>query len=188
MALKLPHLRAALAPLFRGRALSTSGAEKAVKESELWVAKSEVTRFMVDTMVKVGTPLDSAELLADNLVMADERGHFSHGLNRLSIYVEDITTGNCDPRAVPEVRKETDATAWVDGKNGLGVVIGKYWYRKKLLFLKPDVLLLYKHYYSVWTLQLKRPRASPASGGCLPSPATTLVCASGTRSGRWRPA
>ena len=48
----------------------------------------EVERFMVDCMQCVGTPRDSAALLADNLTMADERGHFSHGLNRLAVYVK----------------------------------------------------------------------------------------------------
>jgi len=47
------------------------------------VAKSEVTAFMERCMVAVGTKPAHAKALADNLTMADYRGHFSHGLNRL---------------------------------------------------------------------------------------------------------
>ncbi len=31
-----------------------------------------------------------------------------------------------DPKATPTVLKEFGATAWVDGNNGLGVVIGEF--------------------------------------------------------------
>ena len=47
------------------------------------VAKSEVTAFIERCMVAVGTKPAHANALADNLTMADYRGHFSHGLNRL---------------------------------------------------------------------------------------------------------
>ena len=67
--------------------------------------QEESTRFMVDTMVCVGTPLSKAKSLADNLIEADYRGHFSHGLNRLSVYVKDIQSGVCDPGVEPLVLK-----------------------------------------------------------------------------------
>jgi len=47
------------------------------------VAKPEVTAFIERCMVAVGTKPEHAKPLADNLTMADYRGHFSHGLNRL---------------------------------------------------------------------------------------------------------
>ena len=47
------------------------------------VAKAEVTAFIERCMVAVGTKPAHAKALADNLTMADHRGHFSHGLNRL---------------------------------------------------------------------------------------------------------
>jgi hypothetical protein len=43
----------------------------------------EVRRFILDTMKAVGTPAKQAQELADVLIAADYRGHFSHGLNRL---------------------------------------------------------------------------------------------------------
>ena len=39
---------------------------------------------------------------------------------------QDIKSGNCDPSAEPIVLKESAATAWVDGNNGLGVIVGEF--------------------------------------------------------------
>ena len=83
---------------------------------------------MRECMEAIDTPTAHAQRLALNLVEADYRGHFSHGLNRLSMYVTDVTSGNCDPKATPGIIKETASTAWVDGKNGLGVVVGEFWW------------------------------------------------------------
>ena len=44
---------------------------------------------MVDCMVATKTPVAKAERLAANLLAADYRGHFSHGLNRLAHYVKE---------------------------------------------------------------------------------------------------
>jgi LDH2 family malate/lactate/ureidoglycolate dehydrogenase len=43
----------------------------------------EAKRFMMEAMVAVGTVQQHAEQMADVLVAADYRGHYSHGLNRL---------------------------------------------------------------------------------------------------------
>lgn len=42
------------------------------------------------------------------------------------MYVNDVKTGSCCAAAVPEIIKETGACAWVDGKNGLGAVVGNF--------------------------------------------------------------
>ena len=79
-------------------------------------------------MKEIGTPVDKASMLAANLSEADFRGHFSHGLNRLAYYVADIKQGCCDPKADPAILKDGPSTAWVDGNNGLGVVVGTFRY------------------------------------------------------------
>ena len=81
---------------------------------------------MVDCMTAVKCPRSRAEKLAANLSEADARGHFSHGLNRLAMYVDDIKDGLCNPEADPVILKETASTAWVDGCNTLGVVVGEF--------------------------------------------------------------
>lgn len=47
------------------------------------VALNEIRRFIVDCMTSVGAPQNHAVAMADLLLEADQRGHFSHGLNRL---------------------------------------------------------------------------------------------------------
>ena len=42
------------------------------------------------------------------------------------MYVNDIRNKTTEPNAEPAILKETPATAWVDGKNGLGPVIGNF--------------------------------------------------------------
>ncbi|KAK9679661.1 Malate/L-lactate dehydrogenase [Popillia japonica] len=87
---------------------------------------AEAKRFISECLQAVGAPKKHADAMGDLLVAADRRGHMSHGMNRLEMFVNDIRSGNCDPKAVPKILKETVATAWVDGQNGLGVVIGDF--------------------------------------------------------------
>lgn len=47
------------------------------------VPPAEVRRFMVACLAAVGVSEDKALQMAEVLVAADDRGHFSHGLNRL---------------------------------------------------------------------------------------------------------
>jgi LDH2 family malate/lactate/ureidoglycolate dehydrogenase len=47
------------------------------------VPVEEISRFVKEVMIAVGTEQEHAEQMADLLVAADCRGHFSHGLNRL---------------------------------------------------------------------------------------------------------
>ncbi|GBP85491.1 Malate dehydrogenase [Eumeta japonica] len=90
------------------------------------VAKEEVRRFITECLKAVGAPAQAALDQADLLLQADRTGHFSHGLNRLEFYVNDIISGACEPKNVPVVLKESAATAWVDGKNALGATVGHF--------------------------------------------------------------
>ncbi|XP_059176723.1 uncharacterized oxidoreductase YjmC-like isoform X2 [Physella acuta] len=94
--------------------------------NESVVAREEMHAFVTRCMVKVGTKPDHASALADLLVAADYRGHYSHGLNRLDMYVKDIEAKMCVSDKEPEIVKETAATAFVDGNNVLGPVVGKF--------------------------------------------------------------
>ncbi len=43
----------------------------------------QVVRFITDCMLSVGTRDADARLLADTMLAADCRGHYSHGMNRI---------------------------------------------------------------------------------------------------------
>jgi LDH2 family malate/lactate/ureidoglycolate dehydrogenase len=42
------------------------------------------------------------------------------------MYINDLNKNACDGKAVPKILKETPSTAWVDGQNGLGAVVGNF--------------------------------------------------------------
>ncbi|KAM9351831.1 putative oxidoreductase YjmC [Symphorus nematophorus] len=94
--------------------------------SRCLIKKSEVQAFIERCMTAVGTQPHHARSLAEVLVEGDHRGHYSHGLNRMDMYVKDIRSGICAKDGEPVVEKESAATALVDGKNLLGPVVGNF--------------------------------------------------------------
>ncbi|KAL4222706.1 hypothetical protein ACF0H5_018747 [Mactra antiquata] len=90
------------------------------------VPLQEFHAFVVRCMKALGISEDHGSSLADLLVSADYRGHYSHGLNRLDMYICDVRTKTTVADGTPEIIKETTATALVDGNNILGPVVGKF--------------------------------------------------------------
>lgn len=90
------------------------------------VAPKELKSFVERIMIKSGCKPSHSEALAELLVVADTRGHYSHGLNRLDYYLGDVEAKIVDVNAEPCVVKDMPATAWVDGNNVLGPAVGKF--------------------------------------------------------------
>lgn len=67
------------------------------------VPKDEVIRFIEECMSKTGTTLEDARVVGHHLMTADYRGHFSHGMNRMQMYVKDIEDRITDPTARPQI-------------------------------------------------------------------------------------
>jgi len=67
------------------------------------------------------------------LTEAEIRGHDTHGLNRLEIYISDIKNGVTQPHGEPSIEKETVATALVNGNDLLGPVRT---FEKYLVYMK----------------------------------------------------
>lgn len=65
--------------------------------SENWdvISNTEVKRFARDCMTSVGTRPQHADSLAEVLVQADYRGHYSHGLNRLGDEIDLFARDYC---------------------------------------------------------------------------------------------
>ncbi|XP_048241076.1 uncharacterized oxidoreductase YjmC-like [Haliotis rufescens] len=124
---------ATLCQLFRAIRLLQAGRQTHCQcfyssASDSWqaVPVQEVQRFIEECMATVGTRADHATSLANNLVTADHRGHYSHGLNRLDLYINDIESGITVSDAEPSIIRESAATAHVDGNNVLGPVVGNF--------------------------------------------------------------
>ena len=72
-----------------------------------------------------GAPPASAALVAESLVESNLRGHDSHGVLRLTRYVQFISEQRLDPEAEPEVIDRHGAVCTVDGRNGFGQVAAR---------------------------------------------------------------
>ncbi|XP_061384244.1 (2R)-3-sulfolactate dehydrogenase (NADP(+))-like isoform X1 [Danaus plexippus] len=86
----------------------------------------EAKRFMVEALRAAGAPLKEAEAHSELLLHADIVGHYSHGMNRLELYLNDMKSGVCDANAKQVILKETASTAWVDGCRALGATVGNF--------------------------------------------------------------
>ncbi|CAL1542127.1 unnamed protein product [Lymnaea stagnalis] len=104
-----------------------SNTEKEKDELEQIIVPLESLRgFAVRCLENVGARPEHAEVMAELIVSADHRGHYSHGINRIELYLIDLKNGHTSLDKEPEIIQQTPATALVDGNNCLGPVVGKY--------------------------------------------------------------
>ncbi|XP_067935442.1 uncharacterized oxidoreductase YjmC-like isoform X2 [Watersipora subatra] len=95
--------------------------------SQRYLVKVEDAKhFVKESMMAVGEKASHAQGLADVLILADQRGHYSHGLNRLEKYVLEQTKGQAIAENEPFIERETVSTALVNGNNAMGCVVGNY--------------------------------------------------------------
>lgn len=73
------------------------------KDVEMVAPKEEVIRFTSESLCKVGVSREDGYIVGHHLMTADYRGHFSHGMNRMPMYVQDIKDGMADPCAKPQI-------------------------------------------------------------------------------------
>ncbi|XP_055505078.1 uncharacterized oxidoreductase YjmC-like [Leucoraja erinacea] len=90
------------------------------------VTRHDLHQFIECCMSAVGARSCHGAALADVLVEGDYRGHYSHGLNRLDMYVKDLKTGICAKDGDPTIVKCTAATALVNGNNLIGPIVGNF--------------------------------------------------------------
>ena len=74
----------------------------------------------------IGTPSKQAELLASLLVRGHLRGHASHGVGRISQYINSYKAGKIDPKAEPSVEVEGLCYANVNGNKSFGQVAATF--------------------------------------------------------------
>lgn len=86
------------------------------------VDPQEARGFIARCIVRCKATPEHAACVSDVLVAADLRGHYSHGLHRLEMYTRELQNELCDGMVDPVIMKETPATAYVDAKNGMGMV------------------------------------------------------------------
>lgn len=96
-----------------------------MEEKVYWVPFAEMEAFMKDVFMGLGVPEADAAICTDILITSDKRGIDSHGIGRLKpIYYDRIKEGIQFVNTNFEVVSDRDATAVVDGHDGMGHVIG----------------------------------------------------------------
>lgn len=84
-----------------------------------------LTRFATDIFVAGGATTEDAQTTADHLVLANLKGHDSHGVGMIPSYVHALRQNNLNVRAHAKIVREQGAVVLVDGQCGLGQVVAK---------------------------------------------------------------
>ena len=85
---------------------------------------AEATSFVAALLRDSGATEISADTVARHLVESDLRGVASHGLMRVTQYLEEITSGEIDPAAVPSYERTAGTRIWVEGNRCFGQLAG----------------------------------------------------------------
>lgn len=80
--------------------------------------------FCKDAFQKFGFTEEESSIITDVLLMSDQYGIESHGMQRLTRYHKGIESGMIKVKAVPETVFETPVSAVIDGHDGMGQLIG----------------------------------------------------------------
>uniref|UniRef100_A0A0K0FDK1 Lactate dehydrogenase n=1 Tax=Strongyloides venezuelensis TaxID=75913 RepID=A0A0K0FDK1_STRVS len=103
-------------------------------ESQIVVPFDKIRNFVEESLTSVGVPLHIATETASNLIEADIKGHYSHGVSRLPNYINDLTSGITSKDGDITIEKEKFSTCQVNGNNILGAYVGS-WCMKKAIDL-----------------------------------------------------
>ncbi|MBM6402152.1 Ldh family oxidoreductase [Phycicoccus sonneratiae] len=87
------------------------------------VRPEQLRELCAAVLESVGVPATDAEYVADSLVTADAWGHPSHGVLRLSWYVERLRSGVMNPVTRSEHILDGGAVNVLDGRDGIGQVV-----------------------------------------------------------------
>ena len=82
-----------------------------------------LTAWAIACLQTSGVPADDARCLADSLVQTSLWGIDSHGIARLTHYLNRLAHGSINPRPDIVVTRSGNATAQVAGDRGLGIVV-----------------------------------------------------------------
>jgi len=85
----------------------------------------QLTHFVTRIFVSAGSNEAVAAEVAEHLVMANLKGHDSHGVGMVPSYVANIAAGHLNVDAHAEVIRDKGAVLLVDGGTGFGQVVGR---------------------------------------------------------------
>lgn len=86
------------------------------------VSAQEARRLLRDILTGNGVSSENADIVAKCMVAADLRGVDTHGMNRISSYMERVRQGVLNPAAEVTLNQVTPVVAQIDAGNGFGFV------------------------------------------------------------------
>jgi LDH2 family malate/lactate/ureidoglycolate dehydrogenase len=95
----------------------------AAQPADRRIMPEALRRFVADVFLRLDVPAVAAQRAAEQLVIADVRGVWSHGVARLAMYVEQIETGTIVPYSELTVERETPTTIVFNANSGLALAL-----------------------------------------------------------------
>ena len=92
-------------------------------KTEALFGAEDLIGFATRVFAAAGLPDADAAVVAENLVTADLRGVYSHGVMRVPIYLERLGRGLFNAKPNIAVKRVGTAAVHVDGDNGMGAVV-----------------------------------------------------------------
>ncbi|TRW89128.1 Ldh family oxidoreductase [Mycolicibacterium sp. 018/SC-01/001] len=87
------------------------------------IAAEELTGLASSALTSSGMPQDSADVVADILVLADLFGIHTHGVQRVPQYVERAGIGGINPVADVSTEQLAPSLSIIDGDDGVGPLV-----------------------------------------------------------------
>jgi hydroxycarboxylate dehydrogenase B len=101
------------------------GLRKRGREASMIIHAKPLTALLSRILETAGAEPERARICAEHLVLANLKGHDSHGVGMAPAYVGWIKTGKLFPNARPKVVQDSGAVMVVDGQFGLGAPVAR---------------------------------------------------------------
>jgi len=89
------------------------------------ISADRLTRLLTEMLHRAGASAPNARACAEHLVLANLKGHDSHGVGMAPSYLRWIAAGRMHPNRDAEVIQDRAAVLVVDGRSGLGQVVAR---------------------------------------------------------------
>lgn len=83
---------------------------------------NDLRNFSVKALLYAGLSSDDADTVSDVLITTDTFGVTTHGTKNLNQYIQKITAGGLDAKAIPTILREGPAWALINGNNAIGMI------------------------------------------------------------------
>lgn len=87
------------------------------------ISKKDLSEYVNRIFLAAGLNEKDANIITCHLVLANLRGHESHGVSRVNIYCKRLELGLTNKIFEPVIERETASSALIDGKNASGILL-----------------------------------------------------------------